>query len=654
MSQAGFIPDTTGKDLGQFVDVDGNGKQDYVVVWNAGAVGSEGNNLYQYRNGQGAITITDLGGVDVLQFDSKAEGKFLNNWVIKNNDLILEIWNPRSSPVLGNPVTQDMVRTTLVTIKDWLKPQNQIEIFRFADGKEYAPTLGLKGSVTLQPLLGQSEYTPDTTQLPSQFNLSPYKLAVVDLTGDGIRLISAAESLTQYDIDNDTYPEQMGWVAPTDGFLVRDVNKDGYITGLNEFFSLTAQNNVTQLSSLDNNGDGLISANDSLFNELRIWTDTNLNGQVELGELAALYRYGINNIAVTPQTKDYTVAGNKITASAYFTRVGYDIRSTAKLYDVQFAYDPNGVILEQMGNGVSRFNYENKPDIIFADDSTQNINLTIDPNDTYSATGGTGNDILTVKSGSTKGAVLSGGDGNDKLVGSGGNDILTGGAGSDTIDGGAGDDLITIDKDDNLNNIKGGAGFDVLVIEGDGDVNLILDNLGVEVVNGNKGNNNLKAIGSQNVIISGDAGNDTIIGGTGSDRLEGNIGNDVINGGEGSDIIDGGENDTLTGGAGSDQFTFNNRNEGIDTITDFLSSQGDKIAVSAAGFGGGLAAEVAITAAQFVLGTTALNASNRFIYNTITGGLFFDGDGTGTIAAIQIATLSSKPTLTASDILVLV
>jgi len=137
-----------------------------------------------------------------------------------------------------------------------------------------------------------------------------------------------------------------------------------------------------------------------------------------------------------------------------------------------------------------------------------------------------------------------------------------------------------------------------------------------------------------------------IIGSSNDDIITGTADNNILIGGLG--------NDTLTGGAGGDQFTFNNRNEGIDTITDFLSSQGDKITVSAAGFGGGLAAGVAITTAQFVLGTTALNASNRFIYNTITGGLFFDGDGTDTLAAIQIATLSSKPTLTASDIVVLV
>lgn len=34
-SWGGFSPDSTGKDIGQFVDVNGDSKQDYVVVWNA-------------------------------------------------------------------------------------------------------------------------------------------------------------------------------------------------------------------------------------------------------------------------------------------------------------------------------------------------------------------------------------------------------------------------------------------------------------------------------------------------------------------------------------------------------------------------------------------------------------------------------------------
>ncbi|NCT43350.1 MAG: calcium-binding protein [Microcystis aeruginosa G11-09] len=162
------------------------------------------------------------------------------------------------------------------------------------------------------------------------------------------------------------------------------------------------------------------------------------------------------------------------------------------------------------------------------------------------------------------------------------------------------------------------------------------------------GNNleNLTLTGTTAINGTGNALNNTITGNSGNNTLNGAAGNDTLIGGLG--------NDTLTGGAGGDRFTFNNRNEGIDTITDFLSSQGDKITVSAAGFGGGLAAGVAITTAQFVLGTTALNASNRFIYNIINGVLSFDADGTNILVPVQIATLSSKPTLTASDIVVLV
>jgi len=528
-----------------------------------------GFDYHTYKLDDDRKSIINYGGIDTLEFgDNITPDNFSFN-VDKGGGL--SIWIDK----------QRWENTKYIRIDSQFQDivEKQIEIFRFSDGTEYAPTLNSDGTVTLQLLLGQSEITADTTQLPNNYTYSPYKLAVIDLNGDGIRLISAAESLTQYDIDKDTYEEQMGWVAPTDGFLVRDIDNDGYITQLNEFFSLSPQNNVTSLASVDANQDGILDTNDPVFSQLRIWSDNNLNAKVELGELTALHRFGINALSTLPLTKDYTVAGNKITASAYYTRLGYSIRPIAKLHDVQFAYNPDGIKIEQLSNGTTIFNYENKPDIIFADDSNQNLNLTIDTNETYSATGGKGNDSFTVKQGSTKGVVLSGGDGNDKLTGSNGDDILTGGAGSDTIDGGAGDDIITIDKDDNLSNIKGGTGFDVLVIEGGGDVSFTLDTLGVEVVNGNQGNNNLKAIGTQNVIISGDAGNDTITGSQGSDRLEGNTGNDEINGGSGDDIIDGGENDDIltgvnpqsttpgkgeidafTGGIGRDKFILGDKN----------------------------------------------------------------------------------------------
>jgi Ca2+-binding RTX toxin-like protein len=527
---------------------------------------SDGNDTYLYSLGDTAnVTIHDIGnyegtirdgGIDTLEFGT---GITLNSLqlTLQTNNLIVKVNN-----------------TSTITIQDWIKPQSKIEIFRLADGKEYNPVLNFDGTVSLQAAFspGNPNYNLATDK-PDTYSISPYKLLTFDLAADGLQLISAADSMTLFNIDNDAFPEQMGWVAPSDGFLVWDRNNDGLITSLNEFFSLEKQNQVSFLGDLDTNKDLIIDSKDSNFSQLRIWTDTNLNGEVELGELAALYRYGVNSISITPQTKNYNIAGNRITSSAYFTRVGFDTRSYSQLYDVAFTYNPNGAKLEQFGSGLSRFDYENKPDIIFADDSASNITLTIDPVEVYSATGGKGNDVFIVKSGSTKGAVLSGGDGNDTLVGSGGNDILTGAGGIDSIDGGAGDDLITIDKNDNLNNIKGGLGFDVLVIEGDGDVSFTLDNLGVEVVNGNPGNNVFTANGTQDVVISGGAGNDTITGGQGNDRLEGNEGNDSLNGRTGDDnLIGGSGDDSINGGAGNDTM-----NGGLGNDTYVIDSIGDVV-----------------------------------------------------------------------------
>jgi Ca2+-binding RTX toxin-like protein len=72
--------------------------------------------------------------------------------------------------------------------------------------------------------------------------------------------------------------------------------------------------------------------------------------------------------------------------------------------------------------------------------------------------------------------------------------------------------------------------------------------------------------------------------------------------------------------------------------------------VSASGFGGGLVAGDLISSAQFILGTAATNASQRFIYNSTSGALLFDSDGNGSIAAIQFATLSPNLALTFEDI----
>ncbi|MCL7463392.1 VCBS domain-containing protein, partial [Pseudomonas sp. NW5] len=110
------------------------------------------------------------------------------------------------------------------------------------------------------------------------------------------------------------------------------------------------------------------------------------------------------------------------------------------------------------------------------------------------------------------------------------------------------------------------------------------------------GNVVINAIGATNdLTLSGGAGNDEIFAGSGDDTINGGAGDDIIEGGVGDDTIDGGAGDDtieggagvdlLTGGAGVDTFVFNQGDTGFgagnrDVITDFQISE-DYIDLSA-------------------------------------------------------------------------
>ena len=86
----------------------------------------------------------------------------------------------------------------------------------------------------------------------------------------------------------------------------------------------------------------------------------------------------------------------------------------------------------------------------------------------------------------------------------------------------------------------------------------------------------------------------------------------------------------------------------MDTITDF-SVVDDIIQVAKAGFDGGLKRGT-LKADQFVIGSSAQDRSDRFIYNQFTGALFFDVDGTGRSGPVQIAALSTGLAMTRNNI----
>ena len=113
-------------------------------------------------------------------------------------------------------------------------------------------------------------------------------------------------------------------------------------------------------------------------------------------------------------------------------------------------------------------------------------------------------------------------------------------------------------------------------------------------------------------------------------------------------------NDTLTGGAGQDTFRFDTILNGltnVDRITDFVVAD-DTIQLENSIFTKfGLSTTGAINSAYFKANITGLAADNNdyIIYETDTGKLFYDADGNGVGASVQIALLGTNLTLTSSD-----
>ena len=144
-----------------------------------------------------------------------------------------------------------------------------------------------------------------------------------------------------------------------------------------------------------------------------------------------------------------------------------------------------------------------------------------------------------------------------------------------------------------------------------------------------------------------------ITGNTAANRLAGGSGNDTLNSGAGNDSLNGGAgNDSLTGGVGLDVFCFTAAPgaSNADRITGF-NVVDDRIQLENAVFTN-LAVGATLSAANYRanLTGTAVDANDYVLYDTDSGQLFYDADGSGAAARVLVATLAGLPALTAADV----
>ncbi|MDP4299846.1 calcium-binding protein, partial [Leptothrix discophora] len=274
---------------------------------------------------------------------------------------------------------------------------------------------------------------------------------------------------------------------------------------------------------------------------------------------------------------------------------------------------------------------------------------------------GIGNDLANLIVGSTASNQIDGGLGNDTLLGGAGNDTINGGDGNDSIIGGDGNDFMI-----------GGTGADSQ-IGGTGDDTYTIDNVGDSV-------NELLNEGSDTVITSlsytlganvenltlyagaqiNGTGNDLanlIVGSTAANAINGGLGNDTLQGGAGNDTLQGGlGRDLLVGGTGADVFLFDttpNATTNLDVVSGLEAA--DQFALSTGVFTG-IGGAGALAAANFysgagLTGSTSAAQGAGIYFDTTSGGIYYDADGQGGAASVQVATVTGGAAVTSSQFL---
>lgn len=317
-----------------------------------------------------------------------------------------------------------------------------------------------------------------------------------------------------------------------------------------------------------------------------------------------------------------------------------------------------------------------------------NINLALT---TTQNTGGSGSDtLLNIEN-------VTGSSFADQLTGNQKDNYFIDGAGADTLSGGAGNDVYEVHEFNDVIVEQASAGTDEIrsyiynVFLADNVENARIMLKGMAYLTGNALNNVLES-GVGDSVLKGDLGQDTAsyvhaaagvnanlalttaqnTGGSGfdtffsienltgsalADQLTGDALDNRLSGGAGDDTLSGGAgHDRLTGGTGNDRFVLADLSS--DTLTDFVVGA-DKIALSAQVFTAlastNNAAERSLSAGRFVNTAQAADSNDVVLYNASSGALFYDADGSGQAAAVQIALIGTQthPTLSAADFVII-
>lgn len=218
--------------------------------------------------------------------------------------------------------------------------KNLLNVLRFFATIPGNPLQNTNINQTLNNML--FAYTSVNAKIVSQLfkNIPPTFSSVcpmaIDLDGEGIETIDINDSKIYFDVDNDGFREQTGWISKNEAILAIDKNGNGKIDDQSEMFGSTEKTGFEELKELDSNSDGIIDVKDKDFSKIRVWQDLNENGVTDEGELKTAEETGIKAIYTNSYKMNGANNNNLITEKA---TIQYTDGTTKDLYDVATQYN---------------------------------------------------------------------------------------------------------------------------------------------------------------------------------------------------------------------------------------------------------------------------------------------------------------------------
>ncbi|WP_197410485.1 calcium-binding protein [Sphingopyxis sp. H081] len=338
-----------------------------ILIGSSGAdnlVGGAGND--RITGGLGNDTIDGGSGTDTADYSAEANGWTINLAASSNHaqsgtetDTLISIEN-----VIGGAGTDTISGTTAANVldggdgNDVLRGNAGNDTLIGGAGNDIAVFAGLQASYSITTSAGAIQIVDnqasvdgndgtdtlsgiETAEFKNGVQVSLSSPIVLDLDGNGAKLIDRSLSTARFDWTGDGIRDATGWISSGDGFLTLDRDGDGTVTDARELSFVDdkygAKSDLDGLSAFDTNGDGLLSVADQAWGSFHVWKDANGDGVVGTGEYLSMSQAGIRsiNLAGTATEQSWGWNDNVVVNTGGFTRLN---GSTAALSDVALSF----------------------------------------------------------------------------------------------------------------------------------------------------------------------------------------------------------------------------------------------------------------------------------------------------------------------------